>query len=210
MRPDASGARIRAHCVRNPICRDSAANGDSPPAPQPPVPLMDPRRTYAAWGPEAEQRVQDVLRQHAFVAGRHVAALERDLSERLGGIHAIAVDSGTDALWLALRAWFEELPSTQREVIVPAFTFVATAGAVVAAGGTPVFADVDPDTYLVDLASIAERVSPRTAAIVPVHLFGLPMDVEPLRALAPHAKILEDAAQAIDATVAGAAGWHPR
>ena len=166
------------------------------------VPLMDPERTAGAWRAEAERRLCSILKTQQYVAGPYVDALETALRERLG-VEAIAVDSGTDALWLVLRAWFDMLPAMQREVIVPAFSFVATAGAVVAAGGVPVFADVDPDTYLLDSNSVKARVSERTAAIVPVHLFGAPVDPEPLRALAPHAFILEDAAQAIDATLRG-------
>lgn len=188
---------MRSHSDLDPRRRTATTQ---PPAP---VPLMDPQRVYAAWGAEAASRVQDILRSHAYVAGPHVAALERDLAEHLGVEHAIAVDSGTDALWLALRAWFEQFPPERREVIVPAFTFVATASAVVSAGGIPVFADVDRDTYLIDPASVAERLSPRTAAIVPVHLFGLPVDLAPLRALAPDVPLLEDAAQAIEATWRG-------
>lgn len=165
---------------------------------------MDPARTYPAWGPTAEQLAIEVLRSHHYVKGPHVQAFEEAFAADTGTAHAIAVDSCTDALYLTLRAVLDARPPEAREVILPPFTFVATAGAVVNAGGTPVFADVDPATWNLDPARVAERLSPRTAAVVPVHIFGMPMDIEALRAVLPEdVFVLEDAAQAIHATLHG-------
>ena len=169
---------------------------------------MDPARTYEAWGPDAERDVLDVLRSNTYVRGPRVAELERRMALRLGAARSVAVGSGTQALSLVLTAWLRDREPGAREVVVPAFSFIATAGAVLEAGGTPVFADVDPASFLIDPASVAEVASPRTAAIVPVHLFGAPVGVAPLRAAldaagAADALVLEDAAQAIDATFDG-------
>ena len=169
------------------------------------VPLMDPTRVYEEWGPRAEQEVLAILRSHTYVKGPHVAGLEEEFADYVGVDHAVTVDSCTDALTLVLRAVLDPLPPERREVVLPTFTFVATAGAVVNAGGRPVFADVRPDDHNLDTVSLAARVSDRTAVVIPVHLFGSPIDVEALRDALPTAArgvfILEDAAQAIHATL---------
>jgi dTDP-4-amino-4,6-dideoxygalactose transaminase len=170
-----------------------------------PVPLMDPKRVYAQWGPAAEEAIVRILREHAFVKGPEVAGLEREFAQSVGVARAVAVDSGTDALYLPLRAILDDRPQGRREVLVPTFTFFATAGAVANAGGVPVFCDVTADGQNLDPASVAERVSDRTAAVVPVHLFGSPVDLPAVvRALGGReVHVLEDAAQAVDATVGG-------
>ena len=179
------------------------------------VPLMDPKRVYAEWGPGAEAAVLEVLRGHTYVKGPEVAAFEEAFAAYVGVTHAVAVDSCTDALYLVLRTVLDARPEGRREVILPPFTFVATAGAVVNAGGVPIFADVDPDTWNLDPAAVAEKLSERTAAVVPVHIFGAPADVEGIRkAVAPYRSngdplgrgkvfLLEDAAQAVHATAHG-------
>ncbi|MDF1702530.1 MAG: DegT/DnrJ/EryC1/StrS family aminotransferase, partial [Planctomycetota bacterium] len=188
----------------------AAAHPSAAPTPVPaapadaPVPLMDPARTYAEWGPAAEQQVLAVLRSHHYVKGPNVQGFEEAFAADTGTAHAVAVDSCTDALYLTLRAVLDRRPADAREVILPPFTFVATAGAVVNAGGTPVFADVDPKTFNLDPASVAARLTPRTAAVIPVHIFGAPADVPALRAVLPEdVFVLEDAAQAIHATLHG-------
>ncbi len=170
-----------------------------------PVPLMDPKRVYGEWGPAAEEALVRILREHSFVKGPEVKALEEEFAKFTGVARAVAVDSGTDSLYLPLRAVLDDLPADRREVIVPSFTFFATAGAVVNAGGVPVFADVLEDSQNLDPASVARLVSDRTAAIVPVHLFGNPADLVGIRAALGGRKVfvLEDAAQAVDATVGG-------
>src|SRR5262245_18936272 len=169
------------------------------------VPLMDPKRVYDRWGPEAEQAVVRILREHSFVKGPEIDALEKESAAYLGVARAVAVDSGTDALYLPLRAILDDRAPHRREVIVPTFTFFATAGAVVTAGGVPVFADVLESTQNLDPAAVARLTSDRTAAVVPVHLFGAPADMTALRAALGGRKVfvLEDAAQAIDATLSG-------
>ena len=129
------------------------------------VPLMDPKRVYAEWGPGAEEALVRILREHAFVKGPEVKALEEEFAKFTGVARAVAVDSGTDSLYLPLRAVLDDLPVGRREVIVPSFTFFATAGAVVNAGGVPIFADVLEASQNLDPASVARLVSERTAAI---------------------------------------------
>jgi dTDP-4-amino-4,6-dideoxygalactose transaminase len=133
-----------------------------------------------------------------YILGPEVTAFESEAGAYLGGAHAVGCANGTDALVLALRA-LEIGPGD--EVIVPAFTFAATAEAVVLAGGTPVFADIEPDTFALDPRSAASLVGPRTRAMIPVHLFGQCARMEPLWDLAERAslRIVEDAAQAIGA-----------
>jgi dTDP-4-amino-4,6-dideoxygalactose transaminase len=161
--------------------------------------------------------VVEILRSHAYVKGEHVAGLEHEFAALVGTEHAVAVDSCTDALFLVLRAVLNERPAAAREVILPTFTFVATAGAVVNAGGLPVFADVDAHTHNLDPASVAALVSEHTAAVIPVHLFGAPADIPAIREAvgsqryaangsngAPAGSdvfVLEDAAQAVHARV---------
>jgi len=168
---------------------------------------MDPRRVYASWGPEAERLVVEILRGHGYVRGPHVAGLEETFARRVQAGAAVAVDSGTDALTLVLRAWFRKIGPARREVILPAFTFVATASSVVNAGGVPVFADVDEETQNLDPQSVRERLGPRTAAVVPVHLYGSPADMRGVRAVIAAAPepvfVLEDAAQAVEARLDG-------
>lgn len=171
-----------------------------------PVPLMDPKRVYGEWGPEAEASLLAILRSGVFVKGPHVAGFEEAFAALVGVRHAVAVDSGTEALTLVLRAVLNARPADRREVILPTFTFVATAGAVVNAGGTPIFADVDRETMNLCPKSLTRLLSERTAVVLPVHLFGAPMDMDALAtALAgrPDVFVLEDAAQAIHATWRG-------
>jgi dTDP-4-amino-4,6-dideoxygalactose transaminase len=167
---------------------------------------MDPKRTYPEWGPRAEAAVLDVLRSHVFVKGPHVADFEATFAATVGTKFAVAVDSGTQALALVLKAVLAERPAEQREVVLPSFTFVATASAVVNAGGRPVFADVRADTMNLDPESVRRRLSPKTAAVIPVDLFGAPHDVDGLAAVLrgrPDVFVLEDAAQAIHASWRG-------
>jgi dTDP-4-amino-4,6-dideoxygalactose transaminase len=145
-----------------------------------------------------------VIDRGRFILGPEVEAFEAEMGRYLDGVHAIGCASGTDALLLALRA-LEIGPGD--EVIVPAFTFVATAEAVVLSGATPVFADIEPDTFTISARSAAGLVGPRTRAIVPVHLFGHCARMEPLLELAERAslRVVEDAAQAAGARWQGRA-----
>jgi dTDP-4-amino-4,6-dideoxygalactose transaminase len=164
-----------------------------------PVPQLDLAAQYAAIGPEVRAAVERVLASQQFVLGREGAELEREIAALCGVAYGIGVASGTDALILALRACGVD-PGD--EVILPTFTFVATGGAVSALGAKPVFADIRPDTYNIDLAAIERRITSRTRAIIVVHLYGLAADVDPILSLAraKNLPLIEDNAQAIGAT----------
>ena len=181
------------------------------------VPLLDLRPQYEAIKGDVDAAVSRVVRSQSFVLGPEVDALEEEIASYVGVQHAIACASGTDALLLTLKALGL---SVGDEVIVPTFTFFATAGAVWNAGFRPVFCDIDPVTFNLTSETAQEAWSERTRAVVPVHLFGQMAPMPELIAYA-HARgavVLEDAAQAIGArqrmasasephwVVAGAAG----
>jgi dTDP-4-amino-4,6-dideoxygalactose transaminase len=162
------------------------------------VPFAGVEREQAALRDELLRAAMAVFDRAKFILGPEVAAFEVEAGAFLGGVQAVGCASGTDALVLALRAL--EIGAGD-EVIVPAFTFAATAEAVVLAGATPVFADIEPDTFGIDPRSVAALLGPRTRALIPVHLFGHCAPMEPLLALAERARlrIVEDAAQAFGA-----------
>jgi dTDP-4-amino-4,6-dideoxygalactose transaminase len=167
-----------------------------------PVPQLDLAAQYAAIGAEIRTAVERVMASQQFVLGREGVAFEQEIAGLCGAAHGIGVASGTDALILALRACGVQAGD---EVVLPAFTFVATGSAVSALGAKPVFADIRPETYNVDPAEFERRVTPRTRAIVIVHLYGLPADMDPIRAFAKSRKlpVIEDNAQAIGASYKG-------
>ena len=169
-----------------------------------PVPQLDLAAQYAAIGGEIRGAIERVLASQQFVLGREGAALEAELARLCGVGHGVGVASGTDALILALRACGV---GTGDEVIVPPFTFVATGSAVSALGAKPVFVDIVPGTFNLDPGEVERRVTPRTRAIVVVHLYGLAADMDPILAFARARKlpVIEDAAQAIGASYKGRA-----
>ena len=171
---------------------------------KPRIPIAALDREYAALREAVVAAATSVLERARFILGPEVAAFEAEIGEVLGGVHAVGCANGTDALVLALRA-LDVGPGD--EVIVPAFTFAATAEAVVLAGATPVFADIEPDTFAIDPRSAAALVGPKTRVILPVHLFGQCARMEPLIELGERAslRIIEDAAQAIGARWRGKA-----
>jgi dTDP-4-amino-4,6-dideoxygalactose transaminase len=172
------------------------------PLPLDPVPQLDLAAQYASIGSEIRTAVERVMASQQFVLGREGAAFEQEIAKLCGVAHGIGVASGTDALILALRACGVQ-PGD--EVILPAFTFVATGSAVSALGAKPVFADIRPETYNVDPAEFERRVTSRTRAIVVVHLYGLPADMDPILAM-PKARglpVIEDNAQAVGASYKG-------
>jgi perosamine synthetase len=142
-----------------------------------------------------------VLRSGALRQGKQCEAFEAEFAAKVGARHAIACANGSATLHLLYLAWLR--PGD--EVLVPSFTFIATGSMVSAAGGRPVFCDIDPETFLIDLADAERRVTPRTRAIAPVHLFGNACDVEAVQAFAARhgLKIVWDAAQAHGATWRG-------
>jgi dTDP-4-amino-4,6-dideoxygalactose transaminase len=177
----------------------------SPSQPNPllePVPQLDLAAQYAAIGSEIRAAVERVMASQQFVLGREGTSLEEEIAKFCGVAHGIGLASGTDALILALRACGIQ-PGD--EVLLPPFTFVATGSAVSALGAKPVFADIRPDTYNLDPSELERRVTPRTRAIVVVHLYGLAADMDPILAFAKarHLPVIEDNAQAIGASYKG-------
>ena len=158
------------------------------------IPLVDVKAQYAPLVPVLQERFAAVLESGRFIFGPEVEAFEAEAAEALGVPHAIGVANGTDALLLALEAMGV---GRGDEVICPSFTFYATAEAIARVGATPVFADIDPATSNLDAADVAARITERTKAIVPVHLFGRPAPLAELAALG--VPLLEDAAQAFGA-----------
>jgi dTDP-4-amino-4,6-dideoxygalactose transaminase len=167
-----------------------------------PVPQLDLAAQYAAIGSEIREAVEKVLASQQFVLGPEGAALEQEIARLCGVAHGVGVGSGTDALVVALRACGV---GPNDEVLLPPFTFVATGNAVSALGAVPVFADIRPETYNVDPAEFERRVTPRTRAIVVVHLYGLAADMDPIVAFAKSRRlpVIEDNAQAIGASYKG-------
>ena len=156
------------------------------------VPLLDLRAQYATIGSAVETAVKRVLESGHYILGEDVAGFEHDLIAATGRGYAIAVSSGTDALLVALMALGV---GAGDEVVTTPLSFFATAGAIARLGARPVFADIDPRSFNLDAASALARVTKKTRAILPVHLFGRACELEPLmRAGVP---IVEDAAQAI-------------
>src|SRR5881409_3473755 len=133
----------------------------------PQIPLVDVRAQYAPLIPQLQRAFAEVLESGAFILGPNVKAFEREAAEYLGVKETIGVANGTDALVLVLDALGI---GSGDEVICPSFTFYATAEAIARRGATPVFADVDPGTYNLDPEDVSARMTPRTRAIMPVHL----------------------------------------
>jgi dTDP-4-amino-4,6-dideoxygalactose transaminase len=167
-----------------------------------PVPQFDLAAQYAAINAEVRQAVDRVLSSHQFILGREGVALEQEIAGFCGVAHGIGTGSGTDALVLALRSCDVGVGD---EVILPPFTFVATGSAVSALGAKPVFADIHPSTYNIDPSQLERRVTSRTRAIVAVHLYGLPADMDPVMEFArkKNLQVVEDSAQAIGAKYKG-------
>ncbi len=166
------------------------------PDPSAPFDFLDLRAQFATIHDDVMQAVTKVFESQYFILGPEVKLLEEEISAKLGAKFAVGCASGTDALILALLA---EKIGESDEVLTTPFSFVATAGAIAYVGAKPVFVDIDPVTFNINPALIESAITPRTRAILPVHLFGLPADLDPILAIARKHKlvVIEDAAQAI-------------
>lgn len=163
-----------------------------------PIKMVDLHTQYMKIKDDIDSAIQEVLRETAFIQGRHVREFEAALAEYIGARHVISCGNGTDALQIALMTLDAE-PGD--EVILPVFTYVATAEAIALLRLKPVFVDVDPRTFNIDVQQAVAKVTDRTRAIVPVHLFGQCADLTPLMTIAEQKNIaiIEDAAQSLGA-----------
>lgn len=166
------------------------------------IPMVDLKGQYLAIKDEIDNGIVEALEQTRFILGPNVQAFEQEAAEYLGVEHAIGVASGTDALHLGLIA---AGIGPGDEVITTPFTFIATAEAIRYIGARPVFVDIDPQTFNIDIEKAAAAVTEKTRAIIPVHLFGQPVDMGAIGALAQthNLAVVEDCAQSFGASIDG-------
>ena len=166
------------------------------------IPPFDLTQQYQSIGPDVEAAVAEVLASGQYINSAIVERFEQEFAAYIGSYECIACNSGTDALYLALRA-LDIGPGD--EVITTPFTFIATAEMVTAVGATPVFVDIDLDTFNLDLDQVEAAITPRTKALLPVNLFGQPVDMTRLMAIAQrhNLAVIEDCAQSTGAEWAG-------
>jgi len=159
------------------------------------IPLVDLKAQYATIRDEVRQAIDEVLESMQLTIGPNVKAFDQEFATYIGSKHSIGVGSGTDALQLAIRACGV---SGGDEVITVSHTFFATVEAILYANARPILVEVDEKTMLIDPAAVAAAITPRTKAIIPVHLYGRTVDLKPLRQIAQdrNITIIEDAAQA--------------
>jgi len=159
------------------------------------IPFLDLRAQYHSIKREIDDAVLNVLESAQYVLGEQVTGFEREFAAYCGAAHGVAVNSGTSALHLAMLA--ADIGPGHEVITVP-FTFVATVAAIRYTGARPVFVDIDPKSYTVDVSRLERAITPRTRAIVPVHLYGQPADMAPILDIAGkhNLPVIEDAAQA--------------
>jgi dTDP-4-amino-4,6-dideoxygalactose transaminase len=162
------------------------------------IPPLDLKRQYQAIGSDIEAAVCQVLASGAYIGGPMVQAFEQQFADYIGTSECVGCNSGTDALYLALRA---SKIGAGDEVITTPFTFIATAETISAVGATPVFVDISPATLNMDVSKIEAAITPRTKAIIPVHLFGNPVDMTAVMEIASkhNLVVIEDCAQSTGA-----------
>ncbi len=163
-----------------------------------PIPMLDLRVQYKSLGQEIEKAIKEILQSSHFVLGAHVEALEKEIAEYHNIKFAVSLASGTDALHLSLRALGIKEGD---EVITTPFTFIASAEAIAYVGATPVFADIDKTTLNISPSQIKNKITSKTKAIIPVHLFGEPADMDEIMDIAKkyNLEVIEDCAQAFGA-----------
>lgn len=166
------------------------------------IPLLDLKKQYRDLKPEMDAAIAEVMENAAFIGGPKVKALEEAIAAYVGAKHAVACGNGTDALFLIMAALGI---GKGDEVITTPFTFFATVEAIVHVGATPVFVDIEPGTYNMDVSQVEAAITSRTKAILPVHIFGQCVDMDPLLEIAERhgLAVVEDACQAIGATYRG-------
>lgn len=166
------------------------------------IPLTDLKAQYSTIKDEIDEAIHRVLEQGQFILGPEVKSFEEEMAVYCGTKYAVGVASGTDALHLALLACGIK---TGDEVITTPFTFIATAEAIVNCGATPIFVDIEPGTLNIDPSQIESKITPKTKAIIPVHLYGLPSAMEEITTIGRkhNLKIIEDCAQALGAEYKG-------
>ena len=166
------------------------------------IPLIDLKAQHQSIQKEIREAIDRVLETSEFALGSEVAAFETEFANYCGAQHGIALNSGTSALHLALLA---AGIGAGDEVITVPFTFVATVAAIVYAGARPIFVDIDPRSYTMDVSQIERAITQRTRAILPVHLYGQPADLDPILEIAQRHRlvVIEDAAQAHGAEYKG-------
>ncbi len=164
------------------------------------IPFNDLRAGYLAAQPEIDAAVQRVLASGWYILGEETAAFEQEFAAYCGAAGCVGVNSGTDALHLALRACGV---GPGDEVITVAHTAVATVAAIRMSGATPVLVDIDPQTYTMSPAALAAAMTPATRAVIPVHLYGHPADMDAIREIATACFVIEDCAQAHGAQYKG-------
>lgn len=166
------------------------------------IPLLDLKSQYRAMKDEIGAAIQKILERQSFILGPEVGELETAIAKFCGTAHGVGCASGTDALFLSIKALGL---GAGDEIVTTPFTFIATGGAIANAGVTPVFADIDPRTFNIDPARIPAAITPKTRAVMPVHLYGLMADMDRISAIAKEKdlKVIEDNAQAIGATYHG-------
>jgi len=166
------------------------------------IPMVNLKAQYAEIKDEVEQGLAETIANCSFILGPNVQAFEQECADYLGVKHAIAVASGTDALHLALIA---EGIGPGDEVITTAFTFIATAEAICYVGAKPVFVDIDPKTFNISPEAIEKAITPKTKAIMPVHLFGQPADMTRIAGICKQydLKLIEDCCQSFGASIDG-------